>query len=162
MWILSSFGSLSRDPKCLPAVQTWVQSLGWEDTLEKELATHASTLAWKISWTEKPGRLQSMGSRRVRHDLSDFTFTSRADPETRIWMQGVCFGGGGDPSRALGIQAGKGRQSMLGEVMSRLRLGAARAQTSWDLRETGDWMLTHQLLGTCFAGDIHGWRSPPA
>ena len=51
---------------------------------------------------------------------------------------------------------------MLGEVTSRLWLGAAGAQTSWDLRETGDWMLTHQLLGTCFAGDIHCWRSPPA
>ena len=55
--------------KCLPAVQeTWVQSLGWEDSLEKEMATHSSTLAWKIPWTEEPGRLQSMGSQRVRHD----------------------------------------------------------------------------------------------
>ena len=48
--------------KRLPAVQeTQVQSLGWEDPLEKEMATHSSTLAWKIPWTEKPGRLQSMG-----------------------------------------------------------------------------------------------------
>ena len=47
----------------LPAVQeTWVQSLGWEDPLEKEMATHPSILAWKILWTEKPGGLQSMGS----------------------------------------------------------------------------------------------------
>ena len=45
-----------------------VQSLGQEDPLEKEMATHCSTLAWKIPWTEEPGRLQSMGSRRVRHD----------------------------------------------------------------------------------------------
>ena len=43
-------------------------SLGWEDLLEKEMATHSSTIAWKIPWTEKPGRLQSMGSQRVRHD----------------------------------------------------------------------------------------------
>ena len=42
--------------------ETWVQSLGQEDRLEKEMATHSSTLAWKIPWTEKPGRLQSMGS----------------------------------------------------------------------------------------------------
>ena len=42
-----------------------VRSLGWEDSLEKEMATHSSTLAWKIPWTEKPGRLQSMGSQRV-------------------------------------------------------------------------------------------------
>ena len=49
-------------------LQTWVQSLGREDLLEKEMATHSSILAWKIPWTEKPGRLQSMGSQRVRHD----------------------------------------------------------------------------------------------
>ena len=45
-----------------------VQSLGWEDLLEKKMATHSSTLAWKIPWMEKPGRLQSMGSQRVGHD----------------------------------------------------------------------------------------------
>ena len=44
--------------------KTWVQSLGGEDLLEKEMATHSSTLDWKISWTEEPGRLQSMGSQR--------------------------------------------------------------------------------------------------
>ena len=55
--------------KHLPAMQeTWVRSLGQEDPLEKEMATHSSTLAWKIPWIEKPGRLQSMGSQRVRHD----------------------------------------------------------------------------------------------
>ena len=48
--------------------ETQVRSLGWEDSLEKEMATHSSTLAWKILWTEEPGRLQSMGSQRVRHD----------------------------------------------------------------------------------------------
>ena len=55
--------------KRLPAVrETWVRSLGWEDLLEKETAPHSSTLAWKIPWTEEPGRLQSMGSQRVGHD----------------------------------------------------------------------------------------------
>ena len=48
--------------------ETWVQSLGWEDSLEKGMATHSSILAWKISWTEEPGGLQSMGSQRGRHD----------------------------------------------------------------------------------------------
>ena len=53
----------------LPEVQeTWVQSLGQEDRLEKEMATHSSMLAWKIPWTEEPDRLQSMGSQRVGHD----------------------------------------------------------------------------------------------
>jgi len=52
-----------------PAVQeTWVQSLGWEDPLEKGTATHSSILAWRIPWTEEPGRLQSIGSQRVRHN----------------------------------------------------------------------------------------------
>ena len=52
--------------------ETQVQSLGREDLLEKEMATHSSILAWKIPWTEEPSRVQSMGSQRVGHD---FTFT---------------------------------------------------------------------------------------
>ena len=52
-----------------PAMQeTWIQYLGWEDSLEEEMATHSSLLAWKISWTEELGRLQSMGLPRVGHD----------------------------------------------------------------------------------------------
>ena len=55
--------------KRLPTMQeTQVQSLGQEDLLEKEMATHSSILAWKIPWREEPDRLQSMGSQRVRHD----------------------------------------------------------------------------------------------
>ena len=46
----------------------WVRPLGWEDPLEKEMATHSSILAWEIPWTEEPGGLQSKGSKRVRHD----------------------------------------------------------------------------------------------
>ena len=48
--------------------EIWVESLGQEDPLEKEMATHSSTLAWKIPWMEEPGRLQSMGLQRVGHD----------------------------------------------------------------------------------------------
>ena len=48
--------------------KSWVQSLGWEDPLEKGMATPSSLLAWRIPWTEEPGRLQSMGSQRVGHD----------------------------------------------------------------------------------------------
>ena len=55
--------------KHLPTMQeTWVRSLGQEDPLEKEMAAHSSTLAWKIPWTEEPGRLQSMGPQGVGHD----------------------------------------------------------------------------------------------
>ena len=68
--LLSSRNSLvAQMVKRLPAMpETHVQSLGWEDPLEKEMATHSSTLAWKIPWTVEPGRLQSMGSQRVGHD----------------------------------------------------------------------------------------------
>ena len=60
---------VTQTVKCLSAMQkTQVQSLGWEDPLEKEMAAHSSILAWKIPWTEEPGRLPSMGWQRVRHD----------------------------------------------------------------------------------------------
>ena len=71
-WIEIYWASLvAQMVKHLPAMQeTQIQSLVREDTLEKDMATHSSTLAWKISWTEEPGRLQSMGSQRVGHDFS--------------------------------------------------------------------------------------------
>ena len=60
---------VAQTVKRLPAMwEPRVQSLGWEDPLEKEMAMRSSTLAWKIPWTEEPDRLQSMGSQRVRHD----------------------------------------------------------------------------------------------
>ena len=55
--------------KHLPAMrEIWVQSLGWEEPLEKEMATHSSALAWRIPWVEEPGGLQSTGSQRVGHN----------------------------------------------------------------------------------------------
>ena len=48
--------------------EPWVQSLGWEDPLEEEMATHSHVLAWEIPWTEEPGRLQFMGPQRIGHD----------------------------------------------------------------------------------------------
>ena len=60
---------MAQSLKRLPVMwEAWVQSLGREDPLEKEMATHSGTLAWKNPWTEEPGRLQSMGLQRVRHD----------------------------------------------------------------------------------------------
>ena len=60
---------VAQKVKNLPAIQeTWVQFLGWEDALEKGMASHSSILAWRIPWTEEPGRLKSMGSKRVGHD----------------------------------------------------------------------------------------------
>ena len=60
---------MAQTVKHLPTMrETRVLSLGQEDPLEKEMVTHSSTLAWKISWMEEPGRLQAMGSQRVGHD----------------------------------------------------------------------------------------------
>ena len=60
---------VAQSLKRLPVMwETRVRSLGQEDPLEKEMATHSSILAWRIPWMEEPGRLQSMGSQRVRHD----------------------------------------------------------------------------------------------
>ena len=65
--LLSSL--LAQTVKCLSAVwETWVWSLGWEKSLEEEMATHSRTLAWKVPWMGEPGRLQSKGSQRVRQD----------------------------------------------------------------------------------------------
>ena len=58
--------------------ETWVRSLGREDSLEKEMATHSSILAWRIPWTEEPGGLQSMGLQRVAHNLAATTTDSAA------------------------------------------------------------------------------------
>ena len=66
-WALASL--VAQTVKHLPTMrETLVRYLGQEDPPEKEMATHSSTLAWKIPWTEKPGRLQSMGSQRVGHN----------------------------------------------------------------------------------------------
>ena len=73
MFILKDYGclkcTLAQTVKRLSTMrETWVRPLGWEDPLEKEMAAHSSTLAWKIPWTEEPDGLQSMGSQRVGHD----------------------------------------------------------------------------------------------
>ena len=60
---------VAQTVKCLPTMwKTWVRSLGQEDPLEKAMATHSSTLAWRIPWMVEPGRLQAKGLQRVRHD----------------------------------------------------------------------------------------------
>ena len=60
---------MAQTVKNLSAMQkTWVLFLGWEEPLESGMVTHSSILAWKIPWMEKPGRLQSMGTQRVRHN----------------------------------------------------------------------------------------------
>ena len=70
---------MSQMVKNLPTMQKiWVQSLGWEDPLEKGMATHSSILAWRIPWTEEPGGLRPMGSQRVGHDRATDTVVCQA------------------------------------------------------------------------------------
>ena len=77
LWFQWLASLVAQVVKHLPAMQeTWVQSLGWEDPLEKEMAAHSSTLAWKIPWREEPGRLQSMRLQRVGHDWATSLTTS--------------------------------------------------------------------------------------
>ena len=67
--LLKRTSLVAQTVKCLPTMrEIQVRSLGREDPLEKEMATRSSTIAWKIPWTDKPGRLQSMGWQRVGHD----------------------------------------------------------------------------------------------
>ena len=69
---------MSQTVKNLPAMwETWFQSLGWEDPLEKGMGAYSTILAWRIPWKEEPGRLQSMGSQTIEHDCATFTFTFR-------------------------------------------------------------------------------------
>ena len=80
---------VAQTVKNLPATQeTWVWSRGWEDSLEKETATHSSILVWRIPWTEEPGGLESMGLQRVGHNWVTFTLLGPRDRRA-----GTCFKG---------------------------------------------------------------------
>ena len=95
--------------KHLPGMrETRVRSLGWEDSLEKEMAIHSSTLAWRIPWREEPGGLQSMGSQRVRHNW--VTNTKLIYTAVQQKLTQYCYLGGG-----IGVgweQGSKGRGCM--------------------------------------------------
>ena len=107
-WVLSDSWNprtslVAQMVKHLPTVrETQVQSLGWEYLLEKEMATHSSILAWKISWTEKPGGSQSMGSQRVGHDWATSLLLS--------WTEAFC------PWGFLGKNTGVGCHFILQEI----------------------------------------------
>ena len=92
--------------KNLPVTwETWLLSLGWEDPLEKGMATHSSILAWRIPWTEKPGRLQSMGLQRVRHNWATFTFHGNLEDNgvlrKRVQTVDFCNWSGKDSGRVV-------------------------------------------------------------
>ena len=87
--------------------ETQVQSLGWEDPLEKEMAIHSSTIAWKIPWTEEPGRVQSVGSQRVGHD---WTFQSLS--QILIWERVLVY----PPHRLIEIRLGASQTCPSSEI----------------------------------------------
>ena len=90
-WLGKMASLEAQTVKRLPTVlETWVQSMDWEHPLEKEIATHSSTLAWKIPWMEEPGRLQSMGSQRVGHNW--VTSLTREDGKPKKTKPGHCRG----------------------------------------------------------------------
>ena len=70
--------------------ERWVQSLDWEDSLEKAMAIHSSILAWRIPWMEEPGRLQSMGSQRVRQKKINEIWRKKLAPEKSIFLMVKC------------------------------------------------------------------------
>ena len=103
--------------KNLPAMQkTRLQSLCWEDPLEEEMATHSSILAWRILWTLEPGRLQSMGSQRVRHDCTHAAFGGNKQTNKRHfinaqdWDNGESEGGKHSSVSYLGLPCTSSRQ----------------------------------------------------
>ena len=86
LWLQTSL--VAQMVKHLPTMrETWLQSLCWEDLLEKEMATHSSMLAWKIPWMEEPGRLQSTGLQRVQTRLSDYHYHLWLQRIKPIWFQ---------------------------------------------------------------------------
>ena len=86
LYFLEGASLVAQMVRNLPAMQeTWVQSLGQEDALEKGMATHSGILAWRIPWMEEPGRLQSVGLQRVWHDGVTNTLTSRVATVMRKW-----------------------------------------------------------------------------
>ena len=100
--------------KCGPQ-KTWVQSLGWEDTLEKGRAAHSSVLAWRIPWTEEPGKLQSMGLQRVGHCWVTFTFKCCEDEENKITDRGLNL------------------SNLLEHVFSKCSLHTSRISNTWTI-----------------------------
>ena len=102
---------LSQMVKHLPTVRkTRFQSLGWEDVLEKEMAIHSNILAWKIPWTEEPGRLQSMGSQRVGHDWAtslNQTLSVYRDSTAHVQDGNPCFQ---DDHRTKNLQSREPKQ----------------------------------------------------
>ena len=111
---------VAKTVKHLPTMQeTWVQSLGWEDPLEKEMANHSRTLAWKTPWTEEPGRLQTMRSQRAGHywatslSLCHLCVFNRGFPDGSVGKESTCNKGDTSLIPGLGRSPGEGNGNSL-------------------------------------------------
>ena len=141
--------------KRLPTVQeTWVRSLGQEDLLEKEMATHSSILAWKIPWMEKPGRLQSMGSQRVGHErVTSLSHKINYGPKLKIlsfsWST-VCSLTTTEINRASGVRANfypvpgpwvyHWKHLFLNRVCQEVKQTSSISWASWALEPLPSWL----------------------
>ena len=128
---------VSQSVKNLPAVQeTWVQSLGWEDPLEKEMATHSSILAWEISWTEKHGGLQSMGwcYPTISSSVVRFSFDHQSFPASGSFPMSLFFASDGQSIGASASVLPMNIQSLfplgLTDLISLLSKGHSRVFSS--------------------------------
>ena len=108
--------------------ETQVQPLGWEDPLEKKMATHSRILAWEIPWTEEPGRLQTLGSQRVGHDLA----TEEQQQEGKVHSDLRCWLSAMEPS--------------IGDTTSHSLLGDSLMRH----RQAIDWQI-HEGMNPCLA-----------
>ena len=143
--------------------ETWVWSLGWEDPLEKDMATHSSILAWKISRTEEPGGLQSMGSQRIRLWLSAHTHIQSTKRGLPWWLSGkesACQAGDVNSVSGLGRSPEEGN----GNPLQYFCLGNSINRGAWwapvhgvtesDMTE----QVTHFLgIGSCMDRAQYEW-----
>ena len=137
--------------------EMWVWSLGWKDSLEKEITTHSSFLAWKIPWTEQPRRLQSMGSKRVRHNRGTkqqqfymYIILLHIYESEKGWLLS-CVWLFATPCSVHGI--------LQARILERVAISSSRG-SSWPR----DW--THISWGSCIAGrccffffSFNGWAT---
>ena len=130
---------VSQMVKHLPAMwKTWVRLLGWEDTLGKEMATHSSTLAWKTSWMDESGRLQSMGLQRVRHDWGTslvhriFQVDRKGQKHWKYWEQHELRNRNEKTSSGAGVRVPLPRGLWWRGDVGKGKLGPKPMDSSWD------------------------------
>ena len=144
---------MAQQVRNLPAIQeteeTWVWSLGWEDPLEEEMAIHSNILSWRIPWTEEPGRLQSIGLQRVRHNWSDLW--PPAAEMCRDWLvlnRSLCEVQGLSRSLVLGLESLLGNWCTLSRVVHSISSSTSgpSSNPAWSTIDRMDQVLASPLV----------------